>query len=132
MTKKSVVVCRFTDNTRRHQWLVSIKKRITVSSYTYICSLHFKNSKKSPDNDIPTIFSWSISVPVRNSPTRRPFTPPAIKKHKSDEQLQQNYKVLRLVTLNALAYDDFKEVTTTYDFIQVYHLIIYYCVCTDI
>ena len=30
------------DNTRRHQWLVSIKKPITVSFYTYICSLHFK------------------------------------------------------------------------------------------
>ena len=77
------------DNTRRHQWLVSIKEPITVSSYTYICSLHFKNSKKSPDNDIPTIFPWSISVPVRNSPTRRPFTPPATKKHKSDEHLSE-------------------------------------------
>ena len=45
--------------------------------------------KKSPDNDIPTIFPWSISVPVRNSPTRRPFTPPSTKKHKSDEHLSK-------------------------------------------
>ena len=37
-----------------HQWLVSIKKPITVS----ICSLHFERGKKTPEHplQIPTIF----------------------------------------------------------------------------
>ena len=41
------------DSDKRHQWLVSIKKPIKVSPYTYICSLYFKDNKKTSSNDIP-------------------------------------------------------------------------------
>jgi hypothetical protein len=79
-----------TDSEKRHQWLVSIKKPITVSPYTYICSLHFKDNKKTSDNDIPTLFPWT-PIPVRKSPILRPFVPPPprAKKHKDEDDLSK-------------------------------------------
>ena len=78
-----------TDTEERHRWLVSIKKPITVSPYTYICSLHFKNTKKA--KDVPTIFPWTPSVSARKSPVVRPFVSPApqTKKHKVEEDLSK-------------------------------------------
>ena len=64
------------DSDRRHQCLVSIRKPIKVSPYTYICSLHFKDNKKVSSNDIPTIFPWTNATTIRKSPANRPFTPP--------------------------------------------------------
>ena len=77
-----------TDSEKRHQWLVSIKKQITVSPYTYICSLHFKDNKKTSDNDVPTLFPWT-PIPVRKPPVVRPFVPPVprAKKHKDEDDL---------------------------------------------
>ena len=76
-----------TDNEERPWWLVSIKKPITVSPYTYVCSLHFKCNKKTSSNDVPTIFPWTPSNSARKSPTVRPFVPPEAKRHKDDEDL---------------------------------------------
>lgn len=81
------------DSTQRRRWLVSIKRPITVSSYTYICSLHFQDSKKSQDNDIPTIFPWTVPLSVRKPPTVRLFTPPEPKRRKSDEHLTEQLQV---------------------------------------
>ena len=84
-----------TDVDRRHQWLVSIKRPIRVSPYTYICSLHFKDNKKESNNDIPTIFPWTPTTTptTRKPPTLRPFTPPEPKKRKQEadttKQLQE-------------------------------------------
>ena len=81
------------DSCQRRRWLVSIKRPITVSSYTYICSLHFQDSKKTPDNDTPTIFPWTVPLSVRKPPTVRLFTPPQPKKRKSDENLTEQLHV---------------------------------------
>ena len=74
------------DFDRRHQWLVSIKRPIRVSPYTYICSLHFKDNKKESNNDIPTIFPWTPTTTptTRKPPALRPFTPPEPKKRKQE------------------------------------------------
>ena len=76
-----------TDHEERLRWLISIKKPITVSSYTYVCSLHFKGNKKTSNNDVPTIFPWTSSISARKSPTVRPFVPPEVKRHKDNEDL---------------------------------------------
>jgi hypothetical protein len=82
-----------TDSERRHQWLVSIKRSIRVSPFTYICSLHCKDNKKESSNDIPTTgFPWSTTT-TRKSPVLHPFTPPEPKKRKQEvdtsKQLQE-------------------------------------------
>ena len=42
----------------RHQWLVGIKRPLTVSKNTRICSLHFEGNEKSSESAVPTIFPW--------------------------------------------------------------------------
>ena len=73
-----------------HQWLISIymKKPITISPYTCICSLHFKN--RTSYNDIPTLFPWA-PIPLRKSPVVCPFIPPTLqaKKPKDDNSSKQ-------------------------------------------
>ena len=80
------------DSDRRHQWLVSIRKPIKVSPYTYICSLHFKDNKKASSNDIPTIFPWTNATTIRKSPANRPFTPPEPKKRKHEDNLSEQLR----------------------------------------
>ena len=64
----------------RHQWLVSIKKPVSVSENTRICSMHFE---EGVGPRIPTIFPWSVSVKHRHPPTIRIPLPP--KKQRSDK-----------------------------------------------
>ena len=76
-------------DTERHRWSVSIKKPITVSPYTYICSLHFKNTKKA--KDVPTLFPRTPSVSAWKSPIARSFvsSAPQTKKHEVEEDLSE-------------------------------------------
>ena len=74
----------------RHKWLVSIKKSLNITADTRICSLHFKGSKKSAENPIPTIFPWNLKpCKKRKPPTQRNFIPPKPKKQKLSEQCAQ-------------------------------------------
>ena len=74
-------------NNEFHWSGLSIKKSSTVSPYTYICSLHFKEKKKTHHNDIPTIFPWTNSTDKRKPPTICHFTPPEVKKRKQEDDL---------------------------------------------
>lgn len=56
---------------QRYKWLVSIKRHISVSENSRICSLHFEGSEKTVNSQIPTIFPWSKSVKQRHPPTVR-------------------------------------------------------------
>ena len=118
-----------TDGNRRHQWLVSIKRSITVSPYTYICSLHFKDSKKASRNDIPTIFPWTISTTTttttttRKSPVLRPFIPPVPKKRKQDidtsKQLQEYANSIAELRLEYSKLEELQRVTRELEDIKV-------------
>ena len=57
--------CLPQDPDQRYRWLVSIKKPISVSENTGICSLHFERSKGTVNSLIPTIFPWSMPA-IRN------------------------------------------------------------------
>ena len=60
------------DEHDRHLWLISIKKEITVSAHTRICSLHFVGGKKSKEYPVPTLFPWSKpQAPKRKAPPER-------------------------------------------------------------
>ena len=74
----------------RHQWLVSIKKPITISEHTRICSLHFVGGMKSASSPIPTLFPWSTPAAVRATPRQRSPPPTPQPKHpKLEEQLYE-------------------------------------------
>ena len=66
---------------QRYRWLVSIKKPISVSENTRICSLHFERSEGTVKSLIPTIFPWSIPVKLRHPPAIRNPIPPTKRKH---------------------------------------------------
>ena len=67
----------------RHNWLVSIKKPITVSENSRICSLHFEGSEKTAGSPLPSIFPWSVSVKHRQPPAIR--NPLPLKKQKHEK-----------------------------------------------
>ena len=69
------------DPDQRYRWLVSIKKPISVSENTRICSLHFERSEGTVKSLIPTIFPWSIPVKLRHPPAIRNPIPPTKRKH---------------------------------------------------
>ena len=73
----------------RHQWLVSIKKPITISEHTRICSLHFVGGMKSASSPIPTLFPWSTPAAVRATPRQRSPPTPQPKHPKLEEQLYE-------------------------------------------
>ena len=69
----------------RQRWLISIKKPITVSNYTYVCGDHFEGGLKSKDNPIPTIFPWSEPCQHRKPPTDRMVLPPPPKRSRQEQ-----------------------------------------------
>ena len=71
------------DPDQRYRWLVSIKKPISGSENTRICSLHFESSEGTINALIPTIFPWSIPVKSQHPPAIRNPIPP--KKRKLEE-----------------------------------------------
>ena len=71
------------DPDQRYRWLVSIKKPISVSENTRICSLHFESSEGTISSLIPTIFPWSIPVKSQHPPAIHNPIPP--KKRKLEE-----------------------------------------------
>ena len=46
------------DEHARQLWLISMKKEITVSAHTRICSLHFVGGNKNKEYPVPTLFPW--------------------------------------------------------------------------
>ena len=70
------------DPVLRHKWLISIKKPISVSENTRICSLHFEGSERTADCAVPTIFAWSVAVKHRQPPAIRNPVPCKKQKHK--------------------------------------------------
>ena len=73
------------DPVLRYKWLVSIKKPISVSENTRICSLHFEGSGRTADCPVPTIFAWSVAVKYRQPPAI--CNPIPCKKQKHEEPL---------------------------------------------
>ncbi len=72
----------------RSKWLKSINRPITISKYTYICSLHFIDNHKSSLNPIPTVFPWKpINHPRPPPRIRNPLPAPVRKKRKIDSAL---------------------------------------------
>ena len=77
----------------RHQWLVSIKRPLTVSENTRICTVHFDGNEKSSESAVPTIFPWKQPRKRRKAPTPPPPPPreplPLKKKPKHDEKPEE-------------------------------------------
>ena len=48
------------DPSLQHKWLASIKRPITISEHTRVCSLHFSGGVKSATSPIPTLFPWNV------------------------------------------------------------------------
>ena len=85
---RSLVFYHLPSNTQeRQKWLVSIKRPITISKYTYVCSLHFEENRKTTEHPIPTIFPWSTIVKHRNSPSIRSPPGPVPKKQRIEASL---------------------------------------------
>ena len=58
-----------------------LKKPISVSKNTRICSLHFERSEGTVKSLIPTIFPWSIPVKSRHPPVICNPIPPKKRRH---------------------------------------------------
>ena len=74
--------CLPQDPVLRYKWLVSIKKPISVSENTRICSLHFEGSVRTADCPVPTIFACSVAVEHRQPPAICNPIPCKKQKHK--------------------------------------------------
>ncbi len=85
---------------QRYKWLVSIKRHISVSENSRICSLHFEGSEKTVNSQIPTIFPWSKSVKQRHPPTVR--YPIPSKKQKPEKQYHILKNVVPLTLVNSV------------------------------
>ena len=81
------------DAALREQWLVSIKKPITISEHTRLCSLHFVGGKRSSTEPVPTLFPWTGRVASRRQPPRH-RSPPAQPKPKQAKIEDQLYDAL--------------------------------------
>ena len=71
------------DPNLRYQWLISIKRHVSVSENSRICSLHFEGRGESDDSQIPTNFPWSVPVKHRPPPSVR--NPIPSKKQKKEK-----------------------------------------------
>ena len=71
------------DSDLRQQWLVCIKKTLSVSENTRICSAHFAGGEKNENSPVPTVFPWSKPVKRRPPPAVRHPLP--LKKPKQAE-----------------------------------------------
>ena len=94
MIKRTVKIVSFhaipKDASIRRQWFVSIKKPITISEHTRICSLHFVGGVKSASSPKPTLFPWSAPTTTWATPRQRSPTPTPEPKHpKLGEQLYE-------------------------------------------
>ncbi len=72
----------------RHQWLVAIKKPITVSEYTSICSLHFEGGKRPKEHPISSVFPWKKPSKSRSPPKPHEPLPQAKRRKTEREELQ--------------------------------------------
>ena len=79
------------DPSLQHQWLASIKRPITISKHTRVCSLHFSGGVKSAASPIPTLFPWNVSavIPRSASKERLPLPLPVPKRPKLEDQLYE-------------------------------------------
>lgn len=59
------------------EWLVKMQSEHNIIEYSRICSVHFRNGKKTQKNDIPHLFPWTHR---KKSPMLCPFRPTASKR----------------------------------------------------
>ena len=95
----------------RHDWLVSIKKPITVSENSRIYSLHFEGSEKTADSPLSSIFPWSVSekhrqppaicnpLPLKKQKHEKPLTPTQVKLDAARREIERHEE--RIVQLQA-------------------------------
>ena len=81
--------CSPADSYERHRWLLSIRKPITMSDNTRICSLHFPDMEKTIENPVSTVFPWSKKLKQHWPPLSRLPLPPPTKKAKLDIEQQE-------------------------------------------
>ena len=109
----------------RHDWLVSIKKPITVSENSRTCSLHFEGSEKTADCPLPSIFPWSVSVKHRQPPAicnplplkkqkhEKPLTPTQVKLDVARREIERHEERIVQLQANVLRLEEEVKISST-------------------